>query len=155
MSSPKSPDSSSTTSTPTKPHPNDNIEILYKPYIKYNSDYESDNTPKRVKCDHEKLFLPPPDNPKPVLKYVYDERKFGFCHSYLPVDDEALLFTTLDSRLLSKKLATMPYKYEGGTAPVFKLDKMDSDYGTCRHCGKYSWSCHEICFGKYCNKAVL
>ena len=147
--------STSTTSPTPKPHPNDNVEILYKPYIKHHSDYESDNTPLRVKCEHEKSFFPPPDNADDILKGVYERRRFGFRHSYLPIDDQALQFTTLDSHLLAKKLASLLYKYEGGTAPVFKLGKMDSSYGQCRHCGRSSWSCHEIRFGKYCNKAVL
>ena len=86
---------------------------------------------------------------------VHDRRRFGFCHSYLPVNHEVLLFTNLDSHLLAKKLATLSYKYKGGTVPVFKLQKMDSSYGLCRHCGQFSLSCHEICFGKICNKTVF
>ena len=36
-----------TTKAVTKPHQNDNVEILYKPYIKVWSDYKGDVTPKR------------------------------------------------------------------------------------------------------------
>ena len=142
-----------------KPHPNDNIEILYKPYIQVRSDYESDETPLHVKSEEKLAFekacppLPAPQNS--ILTQTSDRRRFGFRHSYLPVDHEALCYTTLDSRLLVKKLALLPYKYEGGSAPVYKLGEMDSNFGSCRHCGKYSWSCHEIRFGKFCHKAVL
>ena len=100
---------------PPKAHPNDNVEILYKPYIKVRSDYESDTTPKQVKCAEELAFEkacpPPPASPSCVLTQTSELRRFGFCHSYLPVNHEALCYTTLDSRLLAKKLASLPYKY--------------------------------------------
>ena len=77
-----------TAESPTKPHPNDNVEILYKPYIKVHSDYESDTTPRRK--DHKEHVA------SPAIVSCTEFRSHGFKHSWFHVDQEALLYTTLD-----------------------------------------------------------
>ena len=143
----------SSSESKAKPHPNDNIEILYKPYIAVHSDYESDETPKRKKND-EHIATPTVALRDATEVSTTDFRKDGFKHSYFEVDEEALLYTTLPKHLLAKKLATFNYHYEGYAAPSYKLGEVDRNRGYCKHCGKYSWSCHEVRFGNYCFKAV-
>ena len=143
----------SSSESKAKPHPNDNVEILHKPYIKVWSDYKSNKTPKH-KGHKEHIATPTVASCNPKVTTVTDFRSHGFKHSWFPVDQEVLLYTTLDKHLQAKKLVSFNYKYEGYAAPCFKLGEVDCNRGYCKHCGKYSWSCHKVRFGKFCFKAV-
>ena len=136
-------------------HPNNNLEILCKPNVKVWSDNKSDNTPIQTKTHRDNTVIPPSASANLVLSTCSETRKDRFGCSSLPVDQNALVYTTLDSRPLVWKLACLPYKYKGGSDPIFKLGEADSSYGLCNHCGKWHWSCHELSLRKFCNKDAL
>ena len=118
------------------------------------SNYKSE-APRKPKNKKDNTITPSLASANPVLSTASAFTKDGFRQSYFPVGHEALLYTTIDSKFLDDKLTSFPYKYEGGSVPVFKLGEVDKSYILCNHCRKWHWSCHEFSFRKYCHKAVL